>query len=97
MTDFTDMELDRKFQMATACSLLTIGSLGPDQHYTVVHAERVNTRYGPIVLLAILEYSTTSVKAFQPKRHGEVESDEDIEDINSGHVQLYLVHKGTCP
>jgi len=24
-------------------------------------------------------------------------SDEDIEDINSGRVLLYLVYKGTCP
>jgi len=28
LTDCTNMELDRKFQMATACRSLTIGSLG---------------------------------------------------------------------
>ena len=91
------MELDRKFQMATACRSLTIGSLRPDQQYPVVHAERVNTRYGPSVLLAILENSASSVKVFLPRRYGEVVSDEDIEDINSGRVLLYLVYKGTCP
>ena len=91
------MELDRNFQMASACRSLTIGSLRPDQQYPVVHAERVNTRYGPSVLLAILENSTFSMKFFLPKRYCEVVSDEDTEVINSGRVLLYLVYKGTCP
>ena len=54
MTDFTDMELYRKFQMVTACRSLTLGSLRPNQQYPVVHAEPVNTIHGPSVLLAIL-------------------------------------------
>ena len=87
------MELDRKFQMATACRSVTIGSLRPYQEYLVVHAECVNTSYGPSVLLA----STSSVKVFLHKRYGEIVSDEDIENINSGLVLLYLVYKGMCP
>jgi hypothetical protein len=85
------MELDCKFQMATACRLVTIGSLRPDQQCPIVHAKCVNMRYGPSVLLAILENLTTSV-VFLPKWYGEVMSDEDI----SSRVLLYPIYKGTC-
>ena len=67
----------------------------PDQEYPV-HAERVNTRYGPSVLLAILENPTIS-EVFLPRRYGEVVSDEEIEDIKSQQVLLNLVYKGMCP
>jgi len=65
---FTDMEFDRKFQMATGCRSVTIGSFLPDHQYPIVHAERVNTRYVHSVLLVTLESSIPSVKLFLPKR-----------------------------
>ena len=60
---------------ATTCRSVTIGSLHPDHQYPVVHAERVNTRYGLVVLIVILENPTTSV-LFLPKRYSDV-ADED--------------------
>jgi hypothetical protein len=75
---FTDMKFDRKFKMATSCRLVTLGSLQPDQKYSIIHAECINTRYGKSVLLAILDSSTTSVKVFLPKRYGDGVSEEDL-------------------
>ena len=50
---FSDMELDRKFEIATSCQSVSLGSLEPDQRFPIVHAERINTRYGQSVLLAV--------------------------------------------
>jgi len=61
---FSDMELDRKFEIAKPYRSVSLGSLEPDQQYPIVHAERLNTRYGLSVLLAILDSPTTSVKVF---------------------------------
>jgi len=80
---FSDMELDRKFEIATSCRSVSLGSLESDQQYPIVHVERINTRYGQSVLLAILDSSTSSVKVFLQKRYGDVVSDEDLQVINS--------------
>ena len=58
---FTDMELDRKFKVTTACRSVKFGSLHPDRQYPIVHAEQANSRYGHSVLLAILDSPTTPV------------------------------------
>ena len=92
---FSDMELDRKFEIATSSRSVSLGSLGPDQQYHIVHAERINTRYGQSVLLAILDSSTTSVN-FLPRRYDDVVSDEDLQVINSIRVALYVIYKRTC-
>ena len=61
---FSDMELDRKFEIATLCRSVVLGSLVPDQQYPIVHAGRINTRYFQSVLLAVLDSPNTSVKFF---------------------------------
>ena len=91
------MELDRKFKIATSFRSVSLGSLEHDQQYPIVHAERINTRYRQSVLLAILDPPTTSVKVFLLTWYGDVASDEDLQVINSKHVALYLIYKGTCP
>jgi len=58
---------------------------------------RINTRYGQIVLLAILDTPTTSVKGFLTKRYLYVLSDEDLQVTNSKRLTLYVIYKGTCP
>jgi len=55
------MDLDRKFEIATSCRSVSLGSLEPDRPCPIVHAERINTRYGQSVLVAILDSQTTSV------------------------------------
>ena len=93
---FSDMEHDRKFEIATSCRSVYLGSLEPDQKYPIVHAERINTRYGQSVLLAMLD-TTTTVKISLPKRYGDVVADEDLKVINSNRLALYPIYKRTCP
>ena len=91
------MELGHKFENATSCRSVSLGSLEPDQQYPIVHAERINTRYGQSVLLTILDSPNTSVKFFLPRRYGDMVSDEELQVINSKRVTLYLIYMGTCP
>ena len=77
------MELDRKFEIATSCRSVSLGSLEPDRLYPIVHAERINTRYGQSVLVAIMDSPSSSVKFFLPRRYGDVVFDQDMEAINS--------------
>jgi len=91
------MELDRKFEIATSCPSVSLGSLEPDLPYSIVHAEHIYTRYGQSVLVAIMDSSTSSVKNLLPKRYGDVVSDEDLEAFNSQRVTLSLIYKGTRP
>jgi hypothetical protein len=90
------MELDRKFEIATSCRSVSLGSLEPDRAYPIVRAERIHTRYGQSVLVGIMDSPTSSVKIFLPRRYGDVLSDEDLEAINTQRVDLLLVYKGTC-
>ena len=85
------MELDRKIIIATSFRSVSLRFLEHDQQYPIVHAERINTRYGQSVLLAILDSPSTSVKAFLPKRYGDVVSGEDLQVINPKRVTLYLI------
>ena len=62
-----------------------------------MHAERVTTRYGLSVLVAIMDSPSSSVKVFLPRRYGDVVTDEDLEAINTQRVALLLLYKGTCP
>ena len=93
---FSYMELDRKFENATSWRSVTLESLEPSEHYPIVHVERINTRYGQSVLLAIWDPPTTTVKVFLPKRYGDVVSEEDLQVITSKRVALYLIYKRTC-
>jgi hypothetical protein len=91
------MELDRKFQIATSCRSVSLGSLEFDRAYPIVHAERITTRYGKSVLVAIMDSPSSTMKIFLPRRYGDVVSDEDLEAINSQRVALLLMYKRTCP
>ena len=68
-----------------------------DRAYPIVHAERITTRYGQSVLVAIMDSPSSSVKVFLPRRYGDVVSDEDLEAINTQRVALLLMYRGTCP
>ena len=56
---FSHMELDRKFEIATSCRSVTLGSLEPVLQYSIVGAVRINKRHGQSALLAILDSPTT--------------------------------------
>ena len=91
------MDLDRKFEIASSCRSVSLGSLEPNRPYPIVHAERITTRYGQSLSVAVMDSQSSSVKFFLRRRYGDVVSVEDLEAINSQRVALLLMYKGTCP
>jgi hypothetical protein len=81
---------------ATTTASVNISSLILKRLYPIVHANRINTKYGPTVLLSIRDVDENVVDIFLPKRYANVVTDEDLENINSRSVYLNLVYKGLC-
>jgi hypothetical protein len=49
------MDLAEKFRMTSSCQTIKILSLTVDKAYPVEHAEKIQTRYGKAILLALKE------------------------------------------
>jgi len=62
------MDLSKKFQKATTCTVIIVNSLEVDRKYRIVHARRIVTKRGPTVLIRILDSPFKVVKLFMPKR-----------------------------
>ena len=90
------MDVSRKIQELDACYSMKLGSLHVNRKYPITHAERIGTRFGPAVVLAIRDAPDRVLKIFMPRRFYSAFTDQDIEDINSENVTLYLVYKGQC-
>jgi len=93
------MELAKGFEEATATianNSICINSLIMNRPYPIVHAKRVNTKYGSTLLLSIRDSDEKLVQIFLPKRYANVVTDEDMEKINSRSIYLNLVNKGIC-
>jgi len=88
------MEFATRFEEATATTAntsISINSLIMNRPYAIVHAKRVNTMYGPTVLLSLRDSDEKLVQIVLPKRHANVMTDEDMEKINSRSIYLNLV------
>jgi hypothetical protein len=72
---------------------MKLSSLQVDRKYPITHAERVATRFGPAIVLAIRDTPDRILKVFMPRFYS-VFSDEDLEEINSAKVALNHVYKG---
>ena len=81
------MELD-------SCYSMKLSSLQVDRKYPITHAERIETRYGSAVVVAIRVTPDRILKVFMPRRFYSAFTDQDIEDIISADVMLYFVYKG---
>ena len=84
------MELSRKSQELDSCYSMKLSSLQFDRKYPITHAERIGTRFGPAVVLTIRDAPDRILKVFMPRRFYSAFTDQDMEDINSANVTLYL-------
>jgi hypothetical protein len=89
------MSLAKKFLEASACLTIMIGSLDTEKPNTMTHVQRIDTRFGPTVLISIRD-SEFALKMFLPRRYSEVVTDEDITRFNSNKAKLYLIYRGVC-
>jgi len=92
-------QLAKRFEEATATTAntsISINSLIMNRPYPIVHPKRVNTMYGPTVLLSLRDSDKKFVQVFLPKRHANIVTDEDMEKINSRSMYPNLVYKGIC-
>ena len=87
------MDLAKRFEEATAYTLVNLSSLDPKKLYPIVRAKSITTKYGPTVLLSLRVSETSIFQVFLPKRYSDVMSDEDMDNINSKAVSLHLVYK----
>jgi len=68
-----------------------------DTKYPIEHADRVTTRFGDTVLSIRDSASDRLHKVFLPQRYGAAFKNENLQAINEGTVDLWLVSKGKCP
>jgi hypothetical protein len=90
------MDLSRKFVELDACHYLSVGSLQTDRKYSILRAERMGTRYGPRIVLTLVDSPDRLLRVFLPRRYYSLFTDEEITDINASKLQLSLIYKGTC-
>jgi len=74
-----------------------ISELSVGAKYPIVHTDRVTTRFDTILLSIRDTTADTLYKVFLPQRYGAAFKDEDLQAINEGTVDYWLVSKGQCP
>ena len=67
-----------------------------EKPYTLVEAERLQTKYGISILLTIKASSENLVRVFLPRRFTKVFSDTDIDMINGGMIKIDFIYHDTC-
>ena len=72
--------VSQKFPDAVLGSTVRISSLDLETRYPVLHAERLETKYGTSFFLTISESTNNVIKIFLPRRYIVVFTDEDIKD-----------------
>jgi hypothetical protein len=87
------MSLER-FNNAVSGVAVRFSALDRDTRYPVLHAERVETRFGPRVRVALREEDGNIVDVFLPRRYGDTFEDANLAAINTRQLQYYITYKG---
>ena len=90
------MALTQRFKEVTI-DITHISDLEVFRAYSIERADKVTTRYGDTVLLAIRDGEDRLLKVLLPQRYGATFKDEDVKVINEGAVHWNLVSKGRSP
>jgi hypothetical protein len=83
------MSLATCSQQTSESYTIKVSCLVKNQPYPITCVERLDTRYGPAVLLPIQESENSLKKVFLPRRHSDVMIDEDLVIINSGNKKIW--------
>jgi hypothetical protein len=91
------MDLVGNFNEESTCDVITIDKLQVDVKNQILHAERINTRYGPSIVLTLrCPPDSLRNKVYLPRHYCVLFTDYDIIAINDRQILLHLVYKGTC-
>jgi len=90
------MALAQRFNEVTT-DITHISELEVFRAYSIERADKVTTRYGDTVLLAIRDGEDRLLKLFLPQRYGAAFKDADLQAIYEGAVHWNLVSKGRSP
>jgi hypothetical protein len=90
------MDLSRRIQELDFRYSIKLSSLQVDRKYPKTYVERIATRFGPAIVLAVRDTPERVLKVFMPRRFYAAFTDRDLNDINSANVRLNLVCKGQC-
>jgi hypothetical protein len=90
------MDLASKFHEEATCNLIPVDNLQVEVKNLIFRAERVNTRYGPSIVLTLRAPESRRYKVYLPRRYCALVTDDVITAINQNHAVLYLVYMGTC-
>jgi hypothetical protein len=82
------MSLSKKILEASDCLTVKIVSLDTENPYSITHAKRVDTRFGPTSLLSISDSEFTLKKVFLPRRYSDVFTDAIIDRLSSNKAKL---------
>jgi hypothetical protein len=81
------MSLCERFAQTSCIKTVNISSL-EEKPYSVIGAERMQTKYVISILLTIKKTSTDSVRVFLPRRFTLIFSGDDIDMINIGMIKI---------
>jgi hypothetical protein len=88
------MSLNQKFKEAFSELTVSISALRHDSRNRIRQAKRLETCHGSQVVLTILEGQDNVISLFLPKTYGDAMEDSDIQYINTGGLQYYLIYRG---
>ena len=95
---FLQMDLVARFSRVSSGNIASLDNLALGKRYPITRAVRQTTQYGPTILVTLWDDPTNAnIRVFLPKRFAEVFEDSDIEAINSGTRQYYLISQGRTP
>ena len=74
-----------------------ISELEVFRSYSIERADRVTTRFGDTILLAIRDSEDRLLKVFLPQRYGAALKNDDLQAMNEGTARWNLLSKGRSP
>lgn len=101
-TFFFQIALTQKFKDAFSGAAVNVTALYVGTRYSVLHCERVETKYGMSVRVTLHEEADDNVMVFLPRHYDTKITDEFTAAIYSLTNQCYLTYKGksatsNCP
>ena len=89
------MSPKQKFKDVVSGAAINVTALYTGTRYSVLHCERMDTRYGMALRVTLGEEADDNViRVFLPRHYSTIITEEDMAAINDRKIQYYLTYKG---